>query len=193
MAQSANRQESAENSGDNKGLSPFGKMLNQTLKHYSDAAWLGEQSPLSAPYLLYDPRKPTAVTAKARGQALQKLLRNAYAKVQHGKTSQGLFVVKDALESAHRDTIKEDKRNLYQYLISEYYFRDRRVDAVRDELNLVKSEFHRYRKAAVEEMGRVLISLLNPALRLESPPRTPAKLWEREGPATLRINTPSKA
>jgi tetratricopeptide (TPR) repeat protein len=60
------------------------------------------------------------------------------------------------------------------------------VDAVKDELRLAaKSEFHRYRKAAVEEMGRVLISLLNPALRLESPPQPPAKLWEREGPATL--------
>lgn len=185
MAHSANRQESAENSGEDKGLSPFGKMLNQTLKHYSDAAWLGEYSPLSTPYLLYDPLKPMAVTAKARGQALQKLLRNACDKVQHSKTSQGLFVVKEALESEYGDTVKEDKRNLYQYLISEYYFRNRTVDAVKDELHLVKSEFHRYRNAAVEEMGRVLISLLNPALRLESPPQPPAKLWEREAPAAL--------
>jgi len=35
-------------------LSPFEQMLEQTLKHYNEAAWLGANSPLASPYLLYD-------------------------------------------------------------------------------------------------------------------------------------------
>jgi ABC-type glutathione transport system ATPase component len=186
MAQGANRHAKA----DDKALSDFGKMLKKSLSNIHDATWLGEHSPLATPYLLHDYLKPTSVTARARGDALQKVLHRAYEEMQHDKTSRAS--ASDSgdsshpiQETGHQNPANTDRRTLYQHLIDEYYFRGRTVDAVKDELGFEKTQFHKHCNAAVEELGRVLITLLNPALRLESPPRTPAHLWEREVAITM--------
>ena len=57
---------------------PFLEQLRLALNNFSDAAWLGNHSPLAAPYFLGSIAvQANAKTAVARGQLLQQTLRHA--------------------------------------------------------------------------------------------------------------------
>lgn len=123
--------------------------LEEALKHYPDAAWLGQHSPLASPYLLGLRLTSQDATATVRGRTLQELLAEAAQDIT-GKYS-----------------------NRYQAILKEYYFAGRTAVAAADIIGLGKNRFHQARNAAIEALNDALIRRLRPALRLEAPIEVP--------------------
>lgn len=132
----------------------FATSLETALEHYQEPAWLGEHSPLASPYFLGDRLKTSRADAGARGRALQALLAEATAQI----------------EGKYQDR--------YQTILREYYFANRPVAVVSDQVGLGKNSFHLSRNAALAALAEQVIRLVRPALRLESPPQS-VHLWER--------------
>lgn len=135
--------------------SSFAVEVEQALKHYTDPAWLGEESPLASPYFLGNRLPITAVDASGRGQFLQTLLKAATAQIQGRYTER------------------------YQIILREYYFNNRTVKDVCRLINLGHNSFHLSRNDAIEALANLLISQMNPALRLETPPKH-SRIFERD-------------
>ncbi len=135
--------------------SSFAIEVEQALKHYQNSEWLGEQSPLASPYFLGNKLPTTAIEAKTRGQFLQMLLAEATAQL-HGRYAER-----------------------YQIILREYYFNNRTVKEVCQEISLGHNSFHLSRNDAIEALATLLIKQMSPALRLETPPQH-GQLWERD-------------
>ncbi|MEZ4869988.1 MAG: tetratricopeptide repeat protein [Caldilineaceae bacterium] len=135
----------------------FDKSLEDALKHIADAAWLGENSPLAAPYLLHEYLPTATASAEERGAALQRVLRLAAKQMEGGKY-----------------------RERNQVIIKEYYFAGLSEVQMYERVNLVKSTFHVSRKRAILALEAALINLLKPAIRLEAPPLPPTHWIARE-------------
>jgi tetratricopeptide (TPR) repeat protein len=142
--------------------SPFGVLVEQALKHYDDAQWLGEKSPLASPYFLGTRLPAQAVSARARGRVLQDLLRTC--------------------------TIQISGRNQerYQTILQEYYFKERPVEVVCDLIGLGRNSFHLSRNDAITALADLLILQTNPTLRLETPPQA-GHLLERAAPTAQAL------
>ncbi|MBN1934091.1 MAG: tetratricopeptide repeat protein [Anaerolineae bacterium] len=126
----------------------FNEQLAQALSRFGDPVWLGECSPLAAPYFLgqylLDRAESGAGAVVARGQALQKLLRDTAAELE-----------------------EQDRQ-----VLDLSFFQHRRKSslAIEDELHISRATYYRYRKQAVQHLEETLVRRLNPALRLEIPP-----------------------
>jgi tetratricopeptide (TPR) repeat protein len=138
-------------------LSPFAVSLEDALKHYHDARWLGEHSPLASPYLLHEYLPAERIDAEQRGVVLQNVLRTALVQIGEGRF-----------------------RTRYQQLIEHYYFRDQSVQQMLDLLGLEQVAFHESRRQAIIALAAVLVHQLNPALRLETPVVVKSTLYGRQ-------------
>lgn len=138
----------------NQRKSSFAIEVEQALKRYQEAKWLGENSPLASPYFLGTRLPATAVEPNLRGQYLQRLLAEAT----------------NALSGRNADR--------YQTILREYYFNNQTVKEVCQQINLGHNSFHLNRHDAIRALTETLIKQMNPALRLETPPQHGA-LWGR--------------
>lgn len=145
----------------------FTEVIEDALKHYQDAAWLGESSPLATPYFLGDRLIPVTANALVRGRALQTLLQEATTNLQ-GKYAEG-----------------------FQTILSEYYFRNRPAAVVWDQVGLGKNSFHLSRNAAIAALEEQLTEQMQPALRLEQPPVV-EKLFERKRESEIALGALDK-
>jgi len=145
-------------------LSPFGQTLETALKRYSDATWLGQNSPLAMPYVLHSHLDDGATGAAARGKALQTVLRRAVEQMGG-----------------------DEYRTRYQTIIREYYFRNRSERELFDLVHLKRNAFHTSRKRAIMALEEALIAQLNPAIRLEAPLLTGGTLFGRTRARTLCV------
>ncbi len=119
--------------------------IEQALEHDADAAWLGLNSPLAAPYLL-----GSALPAghrdspAARGNTLRALLREAVK------------------------TIDPD----HQHLLRVSFFernRSQNINGVAMALAMSRAAYYRRRATALQAIAQSFMRLLTPALRLELP------------------------
>lgn len=137
--------------------SAFIDQLAQALDHFGDAAWLGDHSPLAAPYflgeaLLHQPSTPESDTLQ-RGQTLQRLLQDTAA------------------------TLPPQACYAPQRLLTVAFFRPEPLPE--SLLFLSRTTYYRYRREAVELLAAALIRRLTPALRLETP-IAPSALFGRD-------------
>ena len=166
----------------------FVEQIRAALNHFDDPQWLGEQSPLAAPYFLGEAMED-AVTEIERGEILQKALIGAADKMWQG----ALPEKKETLETAVQQERKEqgNKGPRYQYLLLELrYFRRyfRPVDnpladndiAVCDYLSISRATYFNHLKTAQPTLGDSLLAYLQPTFRLEQPPRLPPQLIGRK-------------
>ncbi len=135
--------------------SSFAIEVEQALKHFADPQWLGEESPLASPYFLGNRLPTTAIDAQGRGQFLQTILETATAQLQ------GRYAER------------------YQIILREYYFNNRTVKEVCRQISLGHNSFHLSRNDAIEALSSQLITQMNPALRLETPPHY-GRIFERD-------------
>lgn len=159
---------------------PFHKQLRTTLNSFEDAEWLGNHSPLAAPYFLGTAlelgKKPQ--TARGRGETLQKVLRNAAAKLWRDS----LPHTKNDLETIvneERQTLGSRGSRYYYMLLDLRYFRtyfppavSPRSDdelAIREHLGLGRGTFFNHLKAAREALAEALLAEIRPTFRLEQP------------------------
>lgn len=157
---------------------PFYEQLRLALNHFSDPQWLGENSPLAAPYFLGEAlRHATTTTAVSRGRILQKELQAAAAALW----VDALPHEKDLLVTAVNEERREigNKGNRYYYLLLELrYFRlyfknshplPTQEQDIRDYLGVSRGPYFNHMKAARQALGNALLKRLRPTFRLERP------------------------
>ncbi len=166
----------------------FTEQIRAALNHFAEPDWLGEQSPLAAPYFL-GTALGEAVTAVQRGEALQAALISAADRLWNEPIPE----TRNDLETAVQDERKEqgNKGLRYHYLLLELrYFRRffRPADsptadndiAICDYLSISRASYFNHLKAAQQTLGDALLAQLQPTFRLEQPLHLPAQLIGRE-------------
>ena len=130
-----------------KTADAFAGAVEQALERIADPAWLGERSPLVAPYFLGAALDAgDALTAVGRGQALRRLLQSAAA------------------------TLNPETREI---LDASFFKRKPTLNNAGIALSLNKSEatYYRNRVAAIDALARQVNTQAAPPLRPESPSR----------------------
>ncbi|MBI5567964.1 MAG: ATP-binding protein [Chloroflexi bacterium] len=142
----------------------FQRHLLTALEKFHQVEWLGDHSPLSAPYFLGRPvtaaRGPASIsTALQRGQTLQRILRQT----------------NDWLAAQGQDA------QAISRLIQLAYFQATPLtaDEVGNRLGLSRATYFRRREQALAEYAAAFIRQINPALRLDRPPQ-PDRLVGRD-------------
>lgn len=157
-------------------LSSFEKQVKNALKWYDDPVQLGQESPLASPYFLsrviHDETEPAS--ARVRGEALQRALREAAATLWGGPLPQNSAAMQQALY----DVRQQPGTHRYSYVVLEVrtfrqLLRPRRTaDIWESEEYLPGSRAEHYRDydVAVQHVGEALLYHLHPSLRPERPP-----------------------
>lgn len=174
---------------DSAGL--FFEQLRLALNNFNDASWLGENSPLAAPYFLGTLLQGVsgADTAVGRGQALQKAILSAADSLWDGPLPKTRHELETAVQNARLE--QGNKGNQYHFFLLELrylrrFFRSRAhppadsEHAIRDYLGVGRGPYFNHLKAAREALAEAIIRQLQPTLRLEQPPQTTAPLIGRD-------------
>ncbi len=146
----------------------FAREVERALDHFSQPDWLGEQSPLAAPYflghMLDDLPAQTLTTPKQRGLALQRSLQQASLQL-------------DA-----------DQRDLLQLT---FLKPDAALDkiGIAQKLHLSERSYYRYRGQAIQALAGAVNKLLVPALKSESPTHNRETMIGREQLLQEGLNT----
>ncbi len=162
------------------------------LNHFDDLAWLGAQSPLSAPYFLGQ-----ALSADAdnldnpvhRGQALKRSMLAAADSLWSDEPP----IDKKSLETAafqdHQAHGYKAGGYLYFLLELRYFRRFFRPSeqpqatnelAISDYLGISRATFFNHLKVAHQQLSDALLRVVRPTFRLEHPPQRPHQLIGRE-------------
>ena len=174
---------------------PFYEQLRLALNHFSDPQWLGEHSPLAAPYFLGEAlRHGTTSTAVSRGRTLQKELQAATASLW----ADNLPYDKESLVTAVNEERREigNKGNHYHYLLLELryfrlYFKNSYPIAsqeqdIRDYLGVSRGPYFNHMKAARQALGNALLKRLRPTFRLERPHKSHPNInWSARNDTTM--------
>ncbi len=141
----------SEKSAARHELNAFDSQVEAALEHINDPAWLGEHSPLAAPYFLGEDGPTQAGTAVPGGPAAR----------QRGEQLRTLL-----LDCATR--LDAEPRALLQ---NTYFARNPAHDnvALALALNMSDRTFYRARNLAIKALGQTLHSTVAPPVRLERP------------------------
>ncbi len=129
----------------------FQDHLRRALEQFHDAQWLGEHSPLSAPYFLGSDQRPSPAGFGSiqRGETLQRLLRQA----ADWLATQG-----------------EDAHESFDVVRQSYFQRPAlTAEEVGRRLNMSRATYFRRREQAIQHLSAAFIRQINPALRLDRP------------------------
>lgn len=152
----------------------FFEQLKAALAHYSDPQWLGEQSPLAAPYFLGGVLHGVAPSACERGQVLIDTLEKTLASLWGGAlpTSGQTMLAEVAAEAAD-----QGQGDRYHCLILELNYRRRcfkpapknQAEIYNDILHISRPSHDRHLAQAVERLGALLLQRVRPTIRPEQP------------------------
>jgi tetratricopeptide (TPR) repeat protein len=133
----------------------FNQTLQEALNHFRDPTWLGENSPLAAPFILGRQLGAKVESPRARGQVLQDVIKRAAEQLD------GKYGIRS------------------RTILEEYYFKGRGVRDVcaHPDVALAKSVFHTSQREAISSLATVLARELQPALALEGPPQLRGVLY----------------
>lgn len=174
---------------DSTGL--FFEQLRLALNNFHDAQWLGENSPLAAPYFLGAALQGAseADTAVGRGQVLQQTIYAAADSLWDGPLPKARDELETAVQTARQE--QGNKGNPYHFFLLELrylrrFFRSRAhppadsEQAIRDYLGVGRGPYFNHLKAAREALAEAIIRRLQPTLRLEQPPQISGHLIGRD-------------
>lgn len=166
----------------------FTEQIRAALNHYDDPDWLGEESPLAAPYFLGDVLAD-GTTARERGEALRTALQLAAVSLWPGELS----TTKRDLETAVNEERQQqgNKGPRYHYLLLELrylrqIFRANEAPtadndiAMCDYLSISRASYFNHLKAAQQALGDALLTQCQPTLHLERPLLPEANLIGRD-------------
>lgn len=174
---------------DTSGL--FFERLRLALNNYHDPDWLGESSPLAAPYFLGSALMgvPDAHMNKGRGQVLQQVIQQAADALWSGPLPASREELETAVQTARQEEGNSGNRYYFFLLELRYlrrYFRTRTYppadgeQAIRDYLGVGRGPYFNHIKAAREALGEAIIKQLQPTFRLEQPPQFVGSLIGRD-------------
>ncbi len=174
---------------DSAGL--FFEQLRLALNNYHDPQWLGDSSPLAAPYFLGSALAGDADAhlAEGRGRTLQQAIQMAADSLWNGPLPGSREELETAVQEARQEQGNSGNRYYFLLLDLRYlrrYFRRRANPpadserAIREYLGVGRGPYFNHLKAARGVLGEALIDLLQPTFRLEQPPRFEGQLIGRE-------------
>lgn len=165
---------------DTTGL--FFDRLRLVLNNFEDAHWLGENSPLAAPYFLGEALSGAAEadTPIGRGHILQQVIQATADSLWDGPLPRSREELETAVQAARQE--HGNTGNRYHFLLLELrylrrYFRPRAhpaadsEQAIRDYLGVGRGPYFNHLKTARETLGEALINQLQPTFRPEQPPQ----------------------
>lgn len=161
------------------------------LNNYDDQQWLGENSPLAAPYFLGAALidVPDAHSAVGRGRTLQQVISQAADSLWDGPLPASQEELEATVQAARQEQGNSGNRYYFFLLDLRYLrriFRPRahppadNEQAIRDYLGVGRGPYFNHLKAAREALGEAVITLLQPTFRLERPPQLVEGLVGRE-------------
>lgn len=168
----------------------FADQLRLALNHLDDPTWLGEKSPLAAPYFLGDSLPDTlSTTAVTRGEILQQTLYTAADSFWPQLLPDDKTALLTAVTAERQQ--QGNKGPMYHYLLLELrYFRrffrpteDPRPDndiAICDSLSISRASYFNHLKAAQQSLAETLLTIVQPTFRLEHPAPSNHPLVGRE-------------
>lgn len=171
MSKTTSTPSTARRAGEDRGTA-FMANLRQALEHVGDDEWLRDHSPLESLRMLgaagapARPPEPPALGIKALDERLAAAWRDWESRPKTG--------LQALLWSAAKQ-VKPEKDVDHRALLVLTYFQDPRPkqgDLIK-QLAVGQSTYYRQLNAAVEAFERVLLSQLQPSLRLESPAARP--------------------
>ncbi len=152
----------------------FFEQVKSALAHYADRRWLGEQSPLAAPYFLGEVLHGTTPSALERGKVLIQTIDQTLESLWGGPLptdGQTMLATVADEESQH------GRGGRYDCLILELNYFQRRFkpapksqsEIYNDILHIARPTHDRHLHDAIERLGALLLQRLRPALRPEQP------------------------
>ena len=159
----------------------YEEQIKQALNHFQDDGWLEENSPLAHAYFLGSfLTQESKETAVSRGRTLQKMLFQAATMSLHHDIPEDRAEFMSLVNKERADL--GIKGAAYQLLLLDLkYFRQifpptafpkaKQEYDLRDFLGLGRSTLFNHLKLAREQLGKNLLQLMQPTLRLEQPPR----------------------
>ena len=152
----------------------FFEQLKTALVHYADPQWLGEQSPLAAPYFLGSALHGAPPSAHKRGLVLIDALEKTLESLWGGPlpTTGQTMLADVATEAA-----MQGQGDRYYCLILELNYRRRcykpapknQAEIYNDILHISRPSHDRHLAQAVERLGALLLQRLRPTIRPEQP------------------------
>ncbi|MFN2141629.1 MAG: hypothetical protein ACK2U5_14165 [Candidatus Promineifilaceae bacterium] len=155
----------------------FATAVADALKHYNDAGWLGQHSPLATPYFLgsFLQQESEAERSEGRGHGLRRAIEQAAASIWPGELPQSKQSLL-ALVEQERAAELYGPRYLFLLLDLRYLRRyflpssaPNTVGAMYDLLNVSETRFFAHLKIARDRLAQALLRITRPSLRLESP------------------------
>jgi hypothetical protein len=152
----------------------FFEQVKTALTQYANPAWLGEHSPLAAPYFLGEVLHDVAPSAAERGQVLIQVLEKTLASLWGGPLpSNGLAM----LEGVAAEAAERGPGDRYHCLILELNYRRRcfkpapksQAEIYNGILHISRPTHDRHLHDAVERFGAHLLQRLRPTIRPEQP------------------------
>jgi tetratricopeptide (TPR) repeat protein len=161
--------------------STYEQCVQTALKHYADAEWLGDHSPLAQPYFL-GMHSSTMPSAAQRGQALQQAIAEAWETLWGGALPADEQTLLDQFYDSIR---KSGKGSQYFALALELRYLRRVVQPQKpclvweNYLKVSKAQYHRDLSEAVRKLGENLLRGVHSGLHIERP-MSPAALYGRQ-------------
>lgn len=147
--------------------SPFRQQLIRALEHFTEPEWLGENSPLAAPYFLGDHllNEGEKIGPRERGQILQALLLSAA----------------EAMCAENQENLSSEEGSYLNKLLCLSFFTPIPLPQLLLDLGISRATYYRpaHRPRAIRELENSLLGKIKPALRIEEPPAPPPFLIER--------------
>ncbi len=154
----------------------FETALKQVLKHFDDAAWLEQQSPLASYYFLGSLLTPEAQSqVRSRGELLRRVIGQAAEKLWRDATGEHAAPrTYDEFSAAIAQAQTQPESGAHAYVLLELrcfqrFVRPRRLAEIW-EIHLPGSRAEHYRDydLAIAQLGEALLRQLQPTFRLES-------------------------
>lgn len=152
----------------------FFEQLKAALAHYADPQWLGEQSPLAAPYFLGSALHGAPPSACERGQVLVDTLEKTLASLWGGSLP---LNGQTMLAEVAAEAATQGQGDRYHCLILELNYRRRcfkpapknQAEIYNDILHISRPSHDRHLAQAVERLGALLLQRVRPTIRPEQP------------------------
>lgn len=152
----------------------FFDQVKAALTHYADPQWLGEHSPLAAPYFLGTALHGAAPAASERGRVLIAVVEQALAAFWGGALPDNGPAM---LQAVATEAAEQGQGSRYDCLILELNYRKRafrpapksQAEIYNDILHISRPTHDRHLHDAVERLGADLLQRLRPAIRPEQP------------------------
>lgn len=152
--------------------------IRLALNNFDDPTWLGESSPLAAPYFLGTWMDAAELSVADRGEALRQALLQAADTLWEGDLPRTREALEEEVNDERRD--KGNKGQRYAFLLLELryfrrYFRPllspkpNREAEIRRYLGVGRGPYFNHLKSARQALGDALLTLTRPVMRLERP------------------------